>query len=227
MVYRRTPFAEGEWYHCYSRGVDKRIVFDTERDYQRFQQTLYLANNVEDMQRDTSEQRKIAHADVFTLPRKAPIVAIAAYALLPNHFHLLLKEITEGGITRFMRKLGTSYTMYFNIKNKRVGNLFLKPFRSKHVSSDQYFHVVPQYIHLNAAEYFEADWKRGSVRDAKKLERELLKYAYCSLPDYYGSKRVEGEIVNKNEYYGTGDLPSLPDCIADAVEYYAELENQR
>jgi putative transposase len=226
-MYRRTPFSEGEWYHCYSRGVDKRIVFETERDYQRFQQTLYLANDSAQMRRDFYGQRNMAHSETFALPRTAQIVAIGAYALLPNHFHLLLKETTQGGITKFMRKLGTAYTMYFNIKNKRVGNLFNKPFRSKHIDSDNYLHIIPQYIHLNAAEYFDPAWKHGTVRDIKSLESKLRMYPFCSLPDYYGEKRAENSIVDTDALLQAHTMPELADCIQSAATYYAEFENQR
>ena len=84
---------------------------------------------------------------------------ILAYCLMPNHFHLLLQDALPagGGISKFMQKVGTAYTMYFNASRERAGNLFVKPFRSKHVSDDRYFKRVAQYIHFNPIELMEPE----------------------------------------------------------------------
>src|SRR3989344_1270124 len=117
MAYRRIAFAPDEWYHCYNRGVDKRTIFEEPRDYERFLEALYLSNATESIPRGTFQH--LPHSEIINLERTEPIVAIGAYCLMPNHFHLLIKESVEGGISRFMHRVGTSYTMYFNIKRKR------------------------------------------------------------------------------------------------------------
>jgi len=142
---------------------------------------------------------------------------------MPNHFHLLLKEIDGGGISRFMRKLGIAYAMYFNIKNERVGNLFVKPFRSKHIADDRYFKRVVQYVHLNAADLFEPTWKQLKVRDVKTLERKLAQYRYSSMPDYYGIGRPEQVILSKEAKDLFEELPPLAALIADSIEYYHSM----
>lgn len=114
MAMRKTMFAVGEWYHCYSRGVDKRIVYEDERDYLRFLEQLYLANSGVPLRRDDIGTRDFE--EILQIPRKEPLVAIGAFCLMPNHFHLVLKEIVEDGITTFMQKLGTAYAMYFNAR---------------------------------------------------------------------------------------------------------------
>src|SRR3989344_8017211 len=141
---RQISFSKDEWYHCFNRGVEKRKVFQDEFDANRFLMTLYLANGTEPI--NLYSDRKPELTKTFVLNRGKPIVAVGAYCLMPNHFHLLIKETMEGGITTFMRKLGTAYTMYFNAKNERVGNLFMKPFRARHVGDDRYFQHVLQYI---------------------------------------------------------------------------------
>ena len=123
-------------------------------------------------------------------------MAIGAYCLMSNHYHLLLKEITKGGITHFMRKLGTAYTMYFNKKYKRTGNLMTKPFRSRHVNDDRYFQRVVDYIHCNPAELIEFEWKNGTVHNIDNLEKKLLKYRYSSFPDYNRIKRDTRAIIS-------------------------------
>src|SRR5579859_6476622 len=135
MGYRRTPFVEGEWYHCYSRGIDKRTVFENPEGFNRFIELLYLANDSKLI--DRAAMRSLSHEKILQLPRKANLVAIGAYCLMGNHFHLLLQEKVPNGISKFMHKVGTGYTKYFNLKNDRIGNLFVKPFRSKHIHDDR------------------------------------------------------------------------------------------
>src|SRR3990167_9749666 len=92
-------FVPNEWYHCYSRGIDKRIVFENVSDYQRFISLLYLTNTTTTLHRSNLENLK--HDDLFTVPRKESLVSIGSYVLMPNHFHLLLYEKNSGGISRF------------------------------------------------------------------------------------------------------------------------------
>jgi len=222
MGYRRDTFAIGEWYHCYSRGVDRRIVYESDDDYQRFLGTLYVSNDTHATHRDNFKH--LSYQDLLQLERADPLVAIGAYCLMPNHFHLLIKEIKEGGITKFMHKLGTSYTMYFNIKNDREGNLFVKPFRSKHVADDRYFRRVAQYIHLNAAELCEPHWKEGRVRSIKLLEKTILAHGFSSLPEYCGAKRFERDILDKDAFELLQEgLPSLSEVLSETADYYATL----
>ncbi len=215
----RVPFAPGEWYHCFSRGVDKRVVFETTADYERFMQLLYIINTETPIHR--SDFKNTNTAAMLQIERGNPLVAIGAYCLMPNHFHILLKEVAEGGISIFMRKLGIAYAMYFNIKNDRVGNLFVKPFRSRHMDDDRYFKRVVQYIHLNAAELFEPQWKKGVVKNLKKLEIQLQKYPYSSMSDYYGADRPEQVILDQNSKELFSDLPDISKLTSEVHEYYA------
>ncbi len=118
---------------------------------------------------------------------------------MPNHYHLLMRELAENGITTFMRKLGTGYTMYFNKKRERTGALFSSKFKSRHVHSNEYFRRVINYIHANPAELFEPGWKHGLVRDERNLERALVSYPYSSYPDYCaGHSRIHAAIITKD-----------------------------
>ena len=126
-----------------------------------------------------------------------------------------------------MQKLGTAYTMYFNIKNERVGGLFITPFRSKHVPGDRYFKHVVQYIHLNPIDLFEPKWKNSPLIARRRLatiEQMLKAYPYSSLADYVGSKRVERVILDQEavDLLRT-DLPPLSQVIKEAAMYYQEL----
>jgi len=222
MGYRREPFAPEEWYHVYNRGIDKRDIFYDTYDFQRFKKLLYLANGTDDINFELLKD--IPYADIFMLPRGNSLVAMGAFCLMNNHPHLVLQEKKEGGITAFMHKLGTAYTSYFNRRHDRIGNLMVKPFRSKHIDTDGYLHRVVQYVHLNSAEIFEPGWKEGRVTDIKALEEKLLDYKHSSLPDYFGSKeRPEKAILDVQAYDLLKDnLPELGSILTDAAAYYEE-----
>lgn len=224
----RTPFAPDEWYHCYTRGVDKRKVFESDADYNRFLQLLYVCNSRTPIHRSNFVGATPEH--IFSVERGEPLVSVGAYSLMPNHFHLLLKDLSESGdgVSKFMQKLGTSYTMYFNKRRDRVGNLFVKPFRSKHVHDDSYLGRIAQYIHFNPIELFEPGWKQGSVRSTRAIERRLNEYEFSSLPDYSreGKARPQKVILDEEimEFLEDG-RPSLAESLDEMREYYASLSN--
>jgi putative transposase len=139
---------------------------------------------------------------------------------MPNHFHLLIKEIVQGGIVKFMQKVGTAYTMYFNAKNERVGNLFMKPFRARHVGDDRYFQHVLQYIHCNPAELYEPEWKSGKVTNMKLLQEKLIEYKYSSLRSY--EKKENNSILSRDGFEIANQLP-ISRMLAEAREDYATI----
>lgn len=223
MGYRRHVFAPEEWYHCYNRGVDKRKVFENRRDYDRFLETLYLCNDTETFHRDNLRNK--SHTEIFEIPRRKELVHIGTYCLMPNHFHLLLQERVPNGIIKFMHKLGTAYTMYFNVRRERVGGLFVKPFRSRHVAEEFYFRHVAQYIHLNPVELYEPGWKSGMVNDYAAIESRLKRYAFSSLLDYENHNRPERAILSTEAFdLIREELPPLHKTLANAAAYYRELE---
>ena len=102
MSYRRTPFAPGEHYHCYTRGIDGRLTFQDKEDYERFQESLYLCNDIKAF--DRTDFLKYPHARIFERRRAKELVAIACYSLMPNHFHIGFQEISEGGSSAASRR---------------------------------------------------------------------------------------------------------------------------
>ena len=140
MARRNHNFAVGEYYHCYNRGVDKRTIFLDSKDFQYFLKALITYNSAKAIKK----MRLYNQED-----HEKPIVEIVAYCLLPNHFHLLLKELEPNGISKFLQKTSISYTMAFNEKYKRSGVLFQGPFKSKHIETDQDLQQVIAYITYN------------------------------------------------------------------------------
>jgi putative transposase len=186
---RKVAFVRGEYYHVYNRGVDKRKIFDSEADYRRFVLLLYLANSTKSV-RIADILKTQTYEEILTLEKGNQLVAIGAYCLMPNHFHILATPLVEGGISKFMLKLQTGYSMYFNTKNNRNGSLFQGPFKSQHADSNPYLKYLFSYIHLNPAKLKSPDWKERLKTQNKLLMDFVGKYRYSSLPAYLTKEHV-------------------------------------
>ena len=162
---RRVPLVEGEIYHVYNRGAHKRDIFTTDWDYQRFQVLLYLSNTKDPINlRDLFEKHKgRSFGGMFSEVVDGSLVSVLAYCLMPNHFHLVLRQKNQDGITLFMRKLATAYAMYFNTKYDHSGVLFQGRYKSKHVNTDAYLRWIFSYVHLNPLEIIQPEWKERGI----------------------------------------------------------------
>lgn len=201
---RSFSFAPGEFYHIYNRGTEKRNIFSSHADCGRFLSLLYFAN-----QTGAADLKLQGSTLSETVGERtgAPLVEIAAYCLMPNHFHLLIREFKEGGISKFMQKLTTGYTMYFNKRHERNGSLFQGKFKATHVADDRYLRYLISYIHLNPVKLIEPKWKETGIVDKERAERYLETYASSSYLDYLGKKRPEGIIISHEalpEYFSPG-----------------------
>lgn len=194
---RKTVFAPGEYYHVYNRGVEKRNVFTTDEDRKRFQRLLYLCNGEKPI-----IYRLVQGLTLYNTDVGKRLTAVGAYVLMPNHFHLLLKETKEGGISGFLQKLTTGYAMYFNKKYDRVGPLFQGAFKAEHANKDEYLKYLFAYIHLNPIKSVDPGWGEKHIRDAAKAKAHLKEYPFSSYPDLAGKKRPEGAILGSKEFPG-------------------------
>ena len=192
---RKLTFSIGEYYHLYNRGVEKRDIFLEKMDSIRFQRLIYLANGANPIRFSETEGRVLDSID-----RGSPFVAVGAYVLMPNHFHILVKEIIENGLSRFMEKLATGYSMYFNKKYERVGPLFQGRFKGEHVDNDRYLKYLYAYIHLNPVKLIESNWKEAGIKDEKRALKHINQYNYSSYEDYCDIEREENAILSKNEF---------------------------
>lgn len=199
---RSIEIAPDEYYHIYNRGTDRRTIFRNSKDRDRFLASLYLANS--DKVVHVSNHEALSLSDLFRLERGEPLVDMCAYCLMPNHFHLIVRERTEGGTSKFMQKLLTGYTMYFNKINERTGALFQGTYQAQHVASDRYLTYLIAYIHLNPVKLIEPEWKESGIKDRAAAERYLDAYRYSSYADFCGEKRPEGVILDRSalpEYF--------------------------
>lgn len=151
MPQRKQIFIQDGYYHIFNRGHNKQAIFLNSKDYQRYLKRLkeYL--------------------------KRHPI-SLLAYCLMPNHIHLILRQDGEEPAERFIHRLHTSYTMYFNIKYERVGAVFQGRFKAKLIESDEYLLHVTRYIHQNPLEILSAQGR------ALKLDE----YPWSSYPEYIG-----------------------------------------
>ena len=149
---RKTRFVNGEIYHVYNRGTDKRIIFSDNEDVERFIQSMEEFNVIEPIGSiyENSFILKSNHVTVLkSQGKKEKLVNFIAYCLNPNHYHFLLEQVADRGIEKFMQRLGNGYTKYFNNKNKRSGVLFQGKFKSVHIDSNEYLLHVSAYVNLN------------------------------------------------------------------------------
>lgn len=185
----RPRFVENQIYHIYNRGVEKRNTFLDKQDYLRFIHGLFEFNNEESVINTLyyfnpkAMELKPWSVEKEKKPRKL-LVEILIFTLMPNHFHLLLKQKKENGIVKFMQKLGTGYTMYFNKKYERVGGLFQGRFKAALIHEDAYFIHLPFYIHTNP---LDLSHYRGSTSIISMMNF-LEEYRWSSFLDYIGKK---------------------------------------
>src|SRR3989344_3822775 len=192
---RKHVISEGEYYHLYNRGVEKRNIFLTREDRNRFKRLLYLANGTERF-----VYRDIENKELKDIDRGDLLVAIGAWVLMPNHFHILVKEITEGGTAMFMRKLCTGYSSYFNKRHDRVGPLLQGRYKSQHVSEDTHLKYLFAYIHLNPLKLIEPAWKERESINIIKAEKYISAYEHSSYLSYVDTSRGENILLTKTEF---------------------------
>lgn len=153
--------------------------------------------------------------------RGKPLVEIAAFSLMPTHVHLVLQQLQDGGIAKFMQKVFTGYTMHFNARRERAGALFAGTYKAKHIHDDRYLKRVIPYVILNHAELFEPKWKQGKC-NIGKMRVQLLEYPYSSLKEFLHKdatvRKITGTGIRK--YYDR--MPNLTEMLEDAREYYRE-----
>lgn len=192
---RKYPFSVGEYYHLYNRGVEKRNVFIDKKDWERFLKLLYVANSNIPFRFTDIENKSINEIE-----RGDPIVAIGAYVLMPNHFHILVKEIIPNGLSIFVQKISTGYSMYFNKKYERVGSLLQGRFKAQHIKRDEHLKFLYAYIHLNPVKLVEPKWQEIGIKNKNSAIRLINNYRYSSYEDYCGSGREESRILSKEEF---------------------------
>lgn len=205
MPYRVIPLVNGEFYHLYTRGVEKQNTFLDRRDYSHFIEALFYYH-IQNPKPKFSTHRQ---SKVFPIDSSKKIVDIICYCLMPNHFHLLVKQLQDGGISELMRKLLLSSTKYRNTKYNRQGSLFQVPFKAVHIETDEQLIHVSRYIHLNPL--------------VSLLVKDLRSYPWSSYLDYIGVR--DNPAVKKDEILSFFKSPkAYVKFVLDQADYGKRLE---
>jgi len=212
---RKVILTNDEIYHVFNRGVEKRPVFMDKREYDRalltldFYRYLGVSPPLSQFLKLEKEKREFFLAQLKQKDKK--LVEILSFCLMPNHFHLLLKQQRDEGIRTFLSNFSNSYTKYFNIKRERLGPLLQGSFKAVRIEDDNQLIHVCRYIHLNP------------VTSLIIKEEELIDYPYTSLPEYL-EKRVG--FSKKDEIMAHfSSLKKFEDFIFDQIDYAKKLES--
>ncbi|MEA3355372.1 MAG: transposase [Patescibacteria group bacterium] len=180
MPARKTIFVNDKYYHVFNRGIDRRITFSTKNQYLRAVETIWfyshqkLSLKLSDFFSLGFKDRHEIRIKIFKLPK---LVEIISYCLMPNHFHLLLKQKVDFGISKYMSNFQNSYTRAYNIQIKRTGPLFNNQFKAVRLDGKEQLLYVSKYIHLNPL--------KGYV---VKNAASLLNYKWSSFNEYITNK---------------------------------------
>jgi len=207
---RKIKFYKGNFYHIYNRGVEKRNIFKNDNDRWRFLQGLFLFNDEKVTMNLLWQLEKTRGGVTFGVigdflkekgGKRNPLVRILADCLMPNHYHLLIEEIKENGISQFMHKLGTGYTKYFNNKHARVGSLCQGTFKAALIDNEKYLQYLLVYINvINPGELIEPNLKERGVKNIERLMRFVEKYQWSTNQEYLNKRKsiiVEKGLLGK------------------------------
>lgn len=214
MPTRKTPLVTGEIYHIYNRGINKQNIFLHKRDYSYMLQILEYYSYLSSLL-SYSKFKKIARykrESTLQLIKKdnIKIVDILAFCVMPNHFHLIVRQVVDGGICRFFGNIQNSYASYFNIKNKREGSLFQGRFKSVRVLDDEQLTHVVRYIHLNP------------LTSCIVASIDLINYPWSSLPQYING--IPGLCETKTVMQNFSSPKEYLEHILDQADYQRQLK---
>lgn len=216
MSKRKFPLITGEIYHIYNRSIALQPIFRTTKDYQRFLNILDFYRFDKPPVR-YSHFNRLSYEDQIVFLNslyKSPNIhsEIFSMSLMPNHYHVLVKQTSEKGVKNMFSIIQNSYAKYFNTKYKRIGSLFQSQFKSRRIETDEQFLHVSRYIHLNPLSSYVIE-----------KPDELLRYPWTSLIDYTTKNKrafINTEAIMKY-FKNTDDLVKFT---LDHADYQRSLE---
>lgn len=219
MPGRETPLVNDQIYHVLNRGISFQPTFSLKRDFDRAIEVIRYYQNKKVPLRYSkfvllsySERQRIID-ELFK--SKEFLVGIIAYCLMPNHFHLILKQLVENGISKFMANLSDSYVRYFNVKHKRKGPLFQGRFKAVRVETDEQLKHLSRYVHLNPYTSYVV-----------KTIHELFSYSYSSFSEYLGEPT--NNFCDKEIVLGQfKNVEAYQKFVLDQADYQRELEEMK
>lgn len=248
MPYRKEQFVIGKFYHIVLKGIDANEIFKNIDDYYRGIFSIYEFNDTkmveirerrrtrlklkEQIKRANKESQKIikqVRGGPTSADSRLKLVEVLAFCIMPNHIHLLLRQIQDGGIKKFMVKFGTGYGGYFNRKYKHQGHVFQKQFTAVHIKNEDQLKVVFVYIHTNPVSLIEPKWKDLGIKDQKRANKFVKNYKWSSHSDYIGKKNfpsvTDRKFISKIMGYEEGCKNFVGNWIKykDQIRKYANI----
>lgn len=215
MANRKVPFVIGEYYHLYNRGIDKRNIFLNQKDLNRFFQSMVEFNTVDPIGSIYENSFNQLGGETSKLEQ---LVEFVTYCLNPNHYHFIIKQVQDRGIEKFMQRLGTGYTMYFNEKEKRSGSLFQGVFKSIHINTNEYLLHLSAYSNLNnhvhqlggeTSKLMRSSWDEYTDERIKGIcEKDIILSQFKNVDEYkeFALSSLESIIKRKQELKGIEDF---------------------
>ncbi|MES2059716.1 MAG: transposase [Patescibacteria group bacterium] len=195
---RVEPFTVDSYVHALKRGARGLEITGDKADKWRFLRLLFYMNDERDhewWERDTEGLQFLEWPSDW--PARKPIVKILCYTLMPNHFHIILKEIKEGGISKFMKKIGGSMSKHFNEKYQSKGSIFQGSYKSRTIDDDRYIRYLAAYIMVkNTFELYPSGGLAGAQKNFDVAWEWAITYEFSSLADYCGKR--ESVIIDKD-----------------------------
>ncbi|OGZ24751.1 MAG: hypothetical protein A2896_02645 [Candidatus Nealsonbacteria bacterium RIFCSPLOWO2_01_FULL_43_32] len=227
MPSKRPPLVNGEIYHTVIRTVENLKLFRDEKDYFRMIHDLFEFNDTSPVSSNFRffQKSKLTGSDPDSYKRgvREMLVEILAFCLMPNHVHLLLRQIRDGGISQFMKKIGGGYGVYYNQRHKRVGHLFQGKYRLVHIENDKQLYTIFVYVHTNPVAIIFPGWKERGIEDAKKVINFARDYRWSSYPDYLGVKNFPSLTSREFLAETMGGVKGCKEAVDSWLEFKKEL----
>jgi putative transposase len=230
MPIKRPNLVNNEIYHVVSRVNGDGLLFKDVDDYYRGIFSIYEFNNskpVEIWLRRLQRKKEKLLGETFSqyADNRNKVVEVLAFCLMPNHIHLLLRQLQDDGITKFMRKFGAGYASHFNKKYSCKGHLFQGRFKPVLIKDDNQLKIVFVYIHTNPVALIEPNWKEKGVGDTDKIIEFLESYKWSSYQDYIGGKNFQSVTQRDFLLETMGGLEGCMEYVKDWIRHKKELRD--
>ena len=232
MPYRKEQFVNNEIYHTILRGINDEMLFKDIDDYYRGIFSIYEFNNAASV--DIRERREIRkrikkanEGPSFVVDERDKLIEVLAFCFMPNHIHLLLRQIKDNGIVGFMRKVGTGYASYFNKKYERKGYVFQNRFKDIRIKEDNQLKTIFTYIHTNPLSLIEPGWKKAGIKDFDKASKFLEEYKWHSYLDFIGIKNFPSVTEREFLLEAMSGHEGCREAIKNWIEHKEKIEKFR
>jgi REP element-mobilizing transposase RayT len=196
---RALPILSDSYYHIYNRGSLKQILFYNQADYARFLFLIMYFQSPVILTQTNRYVRNYLETGAYGVKEKCVqdicedrFVEVLNFCIMPNHFHLSVRSVTDDGISKYMHRVSSAYAAFFNKKYGRSGHVFQGAYKAKFISSDQQLTYLSAYIHHNPHELTE--WKN------KSHEYPWSSYQDCNVNRWGTLLSAEGIVQSFGSY---------------------------